>query len=148
VLDDLKPFGFNMMSFNNNHALDFFYDGLEATLKAADASGLVHAGIGRNLAEASAPKYLSTPKLSNVTSGKSGVSVSYSKVTGATGYSIYRKTGNGGWVKLTTVKGNNKTTYLDKTAEKDITYTYTVRAVNDKYMSSYNAKGITVKDRY
>ena len=24
VLDDLKPFGFNMMSFNNNHALDFF----------------------------------------------------------------------------------------------------------------------------
>ena len=32
VLDDLKPFGFNMMSFNNNHALDFFYDGLEVTL--------------------------------------------------------------------------------------------------------------------
>ena len=61
VLDDLKPFGFNMMSFNNNNALDFFYDGLEATLKAADASGLVHAGVGRNLAEASAPKYLSTP---------------------------------------------------------------------------------------
>ena len=60
VLDDLKPFGFNMMSFNNNHALDFFYDGLEATLKAADASGLVHAGVGRNLAEASAPKFLST----------------------------------------------------------------------------------------
>jgi transcriptional regulator CtsR len=95
-----------------------------------------------------ATKYLSTPKLSKVTSGKSGVSISYSKVTGATGYSIYRKTGNGGWVKLTTVKGNNKTTYLDKTAEKGITYTYTVRAVNDKYMSSYNAKGITVKDRY
>ena len=117
---------------------NYFY-----TVKAYNAnitSSFVTSGI--------ATKYLSTPKLSKVTSGKSGVSVSYSKVTGATGYSIYRKTGNGGWVKLTTVKGNNKTTYLDKTAKKDITYTYTVRAVNDQYMSSYNAKGITVKDRY
>ena len=37
---------------------------------------------------------------------------------------------------------------LDKTAKKDITYTYTVRAVNGKYISSYSAKGITVKDKY
>ena len=29
VLDDIKEFGFNMTSFNNNHALDFFYDGFE-----------------------------------------------------------------------------------------------------------------------
>ena len=95
-----------------------------------------------------ATKYLSTPKLTKITSGKNGVTVTYGKVAGATGYAIYRKTGNGGWVKLSTVTGNNKTTYLDKTAKKDVTYTYTVRAVNGKYMSSYNAKGITVKDKY
>ena len=34
VLDDIRPFGFNMTSFNNNHALDFSYDGLELTLEA------------------------------------------------------------------------------------------------------------------
>lgn len=93
-------------------------------------------------------KYLSTPKLSKIKSSKSGVTVTYGKVTGATGYAIYRKTGNGGWVKLTTVSGNGKTSYLDKTAKKGVTYTYTVRAVNGKYISSYNSKGLTVKDKY
>ena len=61
VLEDLEPFGFNMTTFNNNHVLDYFYDGLEATLDAVEESGLVHAGVGMNLAEASAPKYLETP---------------------------------------------------------------------------------------
>jgi len=60
VLEDVKAFGFNMTSFNNNHALDFFYTGLEKTLQALDRSGLVHSGVGRNLAEASAPAYLDT----------------------------------------------------------------------------------------
>ncbi len=60
VLDDIKKFGFNMTSFNNNHALDFFYDGFTYTLDAVNKSGLVHSGAGKNLAEASAPKYLET----------------------------------------------------------------------------------------
>lgn len=60
VLEDIKSFGFNMTSFNNNHALDFFYDGFMATLDAVNKSGLVHSGAGRNLAEASAPHYLET----------------------------------------------------------------------------------------
>lgn len=60
VLEDIKPFGFNMTSFNNNHALDFSYAGLERTLEALEKSGLVHSGVGRNLAEASAPRYLET----------------------------------------------------------------------------------------
>lgn len=60
VLEDIKKLGFNMTSFNNNHALDFSYDGLEATLDAVEKSGLVHSGVGRNLAYASAPTYLET----------------------------------------------------------------------------------------
>ena len=61
ILDNIKPFGFNMTSANNNHALDFSYGGLLATIDALDASDLVHAGLGRNLDQASAPKYLETP---------------------------------------------------------------------------------------
>lgn len=60
VLDDLKRFGFNMTTANNNHAFDFSYEGLERTLECLDVSGLVHAGVGRNLAAASAPRYLDT----------------------------------------------------------------------------------------
>ena len=61
ILDNIKPFGFNMTSANNNHALDFSYGGLLATIDALDASNLVHAGLGRNLDQAAAPKYLETP---------------------------------------------------------------------------------------
>jgi poly-gamma-glutamate synthesis protein (capsule biosynthesis protein) len=61
VLRDIRAFGFNMTTFNNNHALDFSYEGLERTLDALDDSDLIHAGVGRNLAEAAAPRYLETP---------------------------------------------------------------------------------------
>ncbi|MBQ4160713.1 MAG: CapA family protein [Clostridia bacterium] len=61
ILDDIKPFGFNMTSFNNNHALDFSYGGFLKTLECVNESGLVHAGCGNNLAEAAAPRYLETP---------------------------------------------------------------------------------------
>ena len=60
VLDDIVPFGFNMTSFNNNHAFDFSYPGFKRTLDALNASELVHAGAGMNLAQASAPAYLDT----------------------------------------------------------------------------------------
>lgn len=60
VLDDVKKFGFNMTSFNNNHVMDFSFEGLLQTLDSVEQSGLVHAGVGRNLAEASAPRYLET----------------------------------------------------------------------------------------
>ncbi|MBO5939008.1 MAG: CapA family protein [Clostridia bacterium] len=62
VLEDIKKFGFNMTSFNNNHVADYGFDGMLRTLDAVEASGLVHAGVGRNLAEASAPRYLDTAK--------------------------------------------------------------------------------------
>ena len=55
VLDDIKKFSFNMTSFNNNHVADYGFEGMLRTLDAVEASGLVHAGVGRNLAEASAP---------------------------------------------------------------------------------------------
>jgi len=60
VLADLKGFGFNMTSFNNNHAMDFSYDGFLKTLEYVEASGLVNAGCGRNMAAAAAPRYLET----------------------------------------------------------------------------------------
>ena len=62
VLDDVKKFGFNMTSFNNNHVMDYSFEGLLATLDYVEMSGLVHAGVGKNLAEAAAPRYLETEK--------------------------------------------------------------------------------------
>lgn len=58
---DLLAYGFNMTSFNNNHTMDFSYEGMLKTIEAVDAYEVVHSGVGRNLDEASAPHYLDTP---------------------------------------------------------------------------------------
>lgn len=60
VLGDIEKLGFNMMSFNNNHAFDFSHEGFMSTLDAVEASNFVHAGCGRNLAEASMARFLDT----------------------------------------------------------------------------------------
>jgi poly-gamma-glutamate synthesis protein (capsule biosynthesis protein) len=61
TLDGLKALGFNLIDTSNNHAADLHVAGFLNTLKEADRVGLVHAGTGRNLAEATAPAYLKTP---------------------------------------------------------------------------------------
>jgi poly-gamma-glutamate capsule biosynthesis protein CapA/YwtB (metallophosphatase superfamily) len=61
LLDDLKWFGINMVSCANNHAFDYGEDGVLANIRHLEQAGLVHAGTGKNLAEARAPGYLDTP---------------------------------------------------------------------------------------
>ncbi|MBE6801998.1 MAG: hypothetical protein E7530_03845 [Ruminococcaceae bacterium] len=95
-----------------------------------------------------AVRRLTTPTLKSVTSSKSGVTFNWNKVAGATGYNVYRKTGNGGWQKIATVKGTSTVKYLDKTAKKGVTYKYTVRAYYGTSTSYYNTKGLTIKDKY
>ena len=62
TLDDIKEYGFNMLSFANNHSMDFDRGGLMATKKYVDKAGIVNAGVGANLDEAASPKYLETPR--------------------------------------------------------------------------------------
>ena len=95
-----------------------------------------------------AVRRLLTPTLKSVTSAKTGVTLKWGKATGATGYIVYRKTGNGSWQKIATVKGASKVSYLDKTAKKGVTYTYTVKAYYGTSRSAHNTKGLTIKDKY
>lgn len=62
VLSSAKRFDFNLTTFANNHCLDYGHEGLLQTIENLDAEGYVHAGTGRNLREASAPKYLDLPQ--------------------------------------------------------------------------------------
>lgn len=91
---------------------------------------------------------LTVPKLVSAKSGKSGITFKWGKVTGAEGYLVYRKTGKGSWVQLTKVEGNAKVSYVDKSAKKGKTYTYTVKAYSGSYTSAYNTKGLKIKDKY
>lgn len=58
VLYVMKDYGFNLIGWANNHTLDYLYGGLEATERNLNEFGFVHAGAGKNLAEAGAPRYL------------------------------------------------------------------------------------------
>ena len=92
-------------------------------------------------------KRLANPTLKSAVSSKSGITVKWSAVTGTTGYYVYRKTANSSWVRIASVGGTNTTSYLDKTAKKGTTYTYTVRAVYGSTTSYFNS-GISCKDKY
>lgn len=62
ALDALKTFGFNLLSLSSNHAFDLKVTGIQNTIREADERKMIHAGIGKNVAEAAAPAYLHTPK--------------------------------------------------------------------------------------
>jgi poly-gamma-glutamate synthesis protein (capsule biosynthesis protein) len=62
ALDALTAFGFNLLSLSGNHAFDLKATGIQNTIREADSRKIVHAGTGKNLAEAAAPAYLHNPK--------------------------------------------------------------------------------------
>ena len=96
------------------------YDGISYIVKAGKAVGLA-----------------SIPKLSSASNITSGIQLKWSKVTDATGYILYRKTGNGSWSRIADIKNGSTVSYIDKTAKSGTTYTYTIRAYSGKYMSDW-----------
>ena len=90
---------------------------------------------------------LSNPTLKSATSASAGITVKWTPVNGCLGYYVYRKTADSNWVRVGVVNGANASSYLDKTAKKGVTYTYTVRAVCGSYISYFNS-GISCKDKY
>ena len=74
---------------------------------------------------------LSAATVSSLTNTSSGITVKWSKITGASGYYVYRKTGSGDYTKIATVSGGSKVSYTNKTSgtykvSNGTTYTYYV----------------------
>ena len=82
-----------------------------------------------------------TVKIQNATNG---IKVSWSKVNGATGYTVYRKEYNTNtkkwslWENMGTAK-HTKSSWTDKSVKVGVKYKYTVRAVNSGVKSSYTS---------
>ena len=62
ALDALKALGFNLLALSDNHSFDLKVSGIQNTLREVKSRNIVHAGIGNNLEEATAPGYLKTQK--------------------------------------------------------------------------------------
>jgi poly-gamma-glutamate capsule biosynthesis protein CapA/YwtB (metallophosphatase superfamily) len=76
VAADLKAMGFKLMNRAGNHLVDSGEDGLFETVRLMDEAGLAYAGVGRNLDEARAPRFIETPK------GRIGLVGMYSEAGG------------------------------------------------------------------
>ena len=85
--------------------------------------------------------YLAQPTV-KIANASTGVKVSWNKITGATGYTIYRAEYSGGkwsgWNKMGTLK-STKTSWTDKSVKSGTKYKYTVKAVNGKTGSTYKS---------
>ena len=85
---------------------------------------------------------LTTPGLSGTSNSPAGIIFKWKKAANASGYKIYRRTGNSSkWVNIATVSGNNTLVYTDGSVKAGITYTYTVRAYKGSALSAYNKNG-------
>lgn len=85
------------------------------------------------------------PSLKSAVITTSGVKLTWKKAGNAKGYYVYRKTGNGKYSKIATLKSAGKVTYTDKKAKNGKTYTYAVKSYNGKKTS---ANSNTKKIRY
>jgi len=103
----------------------------------------VRAGYGKALSSYHAGKgliYVETPVVSSVVNTTLGAKIVWNTVDGASKYYVYRKTANTEYKNIGDTTSEN---YTDATAISGTKYYYTVKAVYEKTLSSYNAgKGL------
>lgn len=106
--------------------------------------------VGEQISEFTVVKY-ATPKVIKptikqiATATKNSITVSWNKSTGAHGYYVYRKQGDGTWKKIATIKDPATTSYKDKNAKGR--YFYSLRAykkVNGNTYTSFRTDAIEV----
>ncbi|MBR1165059.1 CapA family protein [Bradyrhizobium elkanii] len=59
---DLRAMGFSLLSRANNHSLDWGLEGMRETSRILDQNAIIHAGVGENLAQARAARFLETAR--------------------------------------------------------------------------------------
>ncbi|MBQ0038143.1 MAG: fibronectin type III domain-containing protein [Clostridiales bacterium] len=97
------------------------------------------ASIGKSI------KRLSMPTLKSAVSSGKGIPVTWGKVTGADGYYVYRKSADGNWSKIASIRSGNTVSFTDTKASKGVTYYYSVRAYSGTYTSCCSSSGISCK---
>lgn len=60
ILDELTDLNIKLVSFANNHTIDYGPQGCLETIEAAEARGIIPCGVGRNLWEARKARFLDT----------------------------------------------------------------------------------------
>lgn len=83
-------------------------------------------------------KYLAKPEIKTADTKTTCIYLKWTRISGASGYRVYRKSGSGDFERIATVKGGATVTYKDKTANLNKVYTYKIKAYSDKYSSIFS----------
>lgn len=83
-------------------------------------------------------RYLSTPKITSAKRSKKQIKLIWSKVKGAKGYKVYRRTGNGKYKLVTKINNPSKTGYTDRKTKSKSVYTYKIAAYYKNSLSPYS----------
>ncbi|MBQ7115656.1 MAG: leucine-rich repeat protein [Clostridia bacterium] len=111
------------------------------TVKAKNEAGLS----GYNKTGLSV-KYVETPKLKKIANATGGLKITWSKVSGADGYYVYRKLyGADAWTRVATIKNGSTVSYKDTKVSKGKVYVYTVKAYDGTGKSSISSDGIYLR---
>lgn len=87
--------------------------------------------------------FLAIPQIKTIGNSYGGITFSWSAVSGAQGYRLYRKVyGAATWTYIETV-GSNILTYTDKGAENGKLMCYAVRAINGSSISTFTVRSYT-----
>ena len=86
-------------------------------------------------------KRLADTKVTSVTNVTSGITVKWSRVAGAAGYYVYRKTSTGSWSRIAELKGASTLGYTDTKASAGVTYIYTVRPYSGNVKGDWSSTG-------
>jgi len=73
------------------------------------------------------------------------IKLTWEKVTGATGYRIYRSTSKKGKYKIITTVSSKKTSYINKSLKKGTTYYYKIRAIQKTSKKTYESSYSVIK---
>lgn len=92
---------------------------------------------GTAIAASTTASSLKAPSIQVAASGYEGLKITWTKVSGAKSYEIYRASSKSGTYKKTATV--QSTTYTDKTAAQNRTYYYKVRAISGKSKSSFSS---------
>ncbi len=90
-------------------------------------------------------RFVTAPKGLKTTAVSGGVKLTFGKVSGAKKYVIYRKSGDGKYKKIKTLKSSVRT-YTDKSVKKGVKYTYYVKTYNGSEYSVASSK-VTYKKK-
>lgn len=88
---------------------------------------------------------IAKPTLVSAKYSSGAVTFTWKKVSGATGYYVYRKVKGGSWSRIKVITSGSTVSYKDSSVASGKTYYYTVRAYTASKISNCNTTGVSVK---